>query len=338
MSRRIPSVAPPLVSLFFFSAFVVAQVNVTAMCTDPSYLWTFNSIGQSPCTVAAYMLSTCFGGIYTLPPLPPGDSYGGPTRETSNTCECSTVGYSLMSACITCQDRNPFSYTEYTLNCTTTMPAMQFPNPVPAGIYVPYWALLNVTGENDWNATESHAAGATPEYGPGAIFGVLGVYTSSASTSSAITSSASTSSASASSSSTAPPTQPHSGSHGGAIAGGVIGGIAVIAVAAIFYLRRRRSHWQAASADVDASLLMPNDGTATTVTPQLLEPPLTMKLYDPNDPTTFPGYRGGPQYLNIPSVSQISSPSLRVGSGSTLFDVQTSVPNNRGYRGLPMPH
>ncbi|KAI0275685.1 hypothetical protein BGY98DRAFT_935629 [Russula aff. rugulosa BPL654] len=162
MFLRILSVAPPLVSLFFFSAFVVAQIKVTANCTS-SYSWTFNSIGQSPCTVAAYMLGTCFGGNYTLAPLPPGDTYSGPTLETSNPCECSTVGYSLISA-----------YTEYTLNCTSHMPPSQFPNPVPNGTYVPYWAILNLTNENLWNANGSYATGDSPEYGPGTIIGAEG--------------------------------------------------------------------------------------------------------------------------------------------------------------------
>ena len=48
MSLRILSVAPPLVSLFFFSAFVIAEngirqdqgvVNVTAKCTSDSFSW-----------------------------------------------------------------------------------------------------------------------------------------------------------------------------------------------------------------------------------------------------------------------------------------------------------
>ena len=85
MSLQILSVASPLVSLFFFSAFVVAGINVTAGCL-PSFSWVcilwfqhnlrhlynlmallrciqaFNSLGQSPCTVAAYMLATCYSG------------------------------------------------------------------------------------------------------------------------------------------------------------------------------------------------------------------------------------------------------------------------------------
>jgi hypothetical protein len=44
---------------------------------------------------------------WNLPPLPPGQAYGGPTRDTSNKCECSTVGYSLISACVTCQEEEP---------------------------------------------------------------------------------------------------------------------------------------------------------------------------------------------------------------------------------------
>jgi hypothetical protein len=106
----------------------------------------------------------------------------------------------------------------------------------------------------------------SPEYGPGAIFGASGVYTSGASTSSA------------SASSTASSTPSHSGGHAGAIAGGVIGGIAIISIAgaAIFYLRRRRS--QAASAGVDYHASQPtlNDVTVAQPSPGS---PQTMKFY-----------------------------------------------------------
>ena len=39
MSLRTLSIAPPLVSLFFLSTYVVAEVNVTAICTSPSFSW-----------------------------------------------------------------------------------------------------------------------------------------------------------------------------------------------------------------------------------------------------------------------------------------------------------
>ncbi|KAN0119078.1 hypothetical protein V8E52_004525 [Russula decolorans] len=224
MCLRMLSVAPPLVSLLlFFSGFVVAQVNVTANCTVSSFTWTFNSIGQSPCTVAANMLATCYSGSYTLAPLPSGYAYGGPTHDSSNKCQCSTVGYSLASACAVCQGQDPASWSAYVANCTYILPPSQFPNPVPAEVYVPHWAILDVTNENIRNRLASYVAGDNPEYGPGAIFGASGVYTSSAS---------------ASASSTASSTSSHSGGHVGVIAGGAIGGMAIIsiAVAAIFYL------------------------------------------------------------------------------------------------------
>ncbi|KAN0119123.1 hypothetical protein V8E52_004570 [Russula decolorans] len=85
--------------------------------------------------------------------------------------------------------------------------------------------------ENNWNVNvnESYAAGSYPEYGPRAIFGASGVYTSSAS---------------ASATGSPSPTPPPKGSipNAGAIPGGVIGGIAAISftvTAAFLYLRRR---------------------------------------------------------------------------------------------------
>jgi len=244
------------------------------------------------------MLATCFSGTYTLDPLPSGYTYSGPYH--ANKCDCSTVVYSLISACVACQGDDPSSWSTYVTNCTstTTMPPSQFPNPVPPGIRVPHWAILDVTNENHWNANKSYAAGDTPEYGPGAIFGASGVYTSSAS-------------ASPTPSQLAPS---HSGGHGGAIAGGVIGGIAIISIislAAIFYLRRGRSE----------PILDDGEVAPSSVSPT------TMKFYDPDDPTTFPGYQG-------PSATAPSS--SHVGSGSTL-GMQTS-PHPRGqYSGFPIP-
>ena len=139
--------------------------------------------------------------------------------------------------------------------------------------------------ENDWNANDSYTAGGEhrlpyvlfsppifdidgPEYGPGAIFGASGVFTSGVTVSPTATSTAASSSTSS--------THSHSGGHGGAIAGGVIGGIAgisIISVAAIFYLRRRGS--KAASAGVgppepilDDEIVQPSSAS-----------PLTMKFY-----------------------------------------------------------
>ena len=121
----------------------------------------------------------------TLVPLPTGYVYEGPGRDSSTMCACSTIGYSLLSACVACQEQTPSK-------CDHIMPSSQFPgayrsvlplaglhirttarlfhllhseiplvaenllhltlllfsrfpNPVPAGTRVPRWALLDVT-------------------------------------------------------------------------------------------------------------------------------------------------------------------------------------------------
>ena len=105
-----------------------------------------------------------------------------------------------------------------------------------------------------------------PEYGPGAIFGPSGVYTSGVSTSSA-------------SASSTPSYKPsHSGGHAGAIAGGVIGGIAIISIAgaAIFYLQRRRSRVASAGVDYHAYQPMLSDGA---VAHSSSGSPQTMRFY-----------------------------------------------------------
>jgi len=320
MSIRVLLVAAPLASLLFFSTFVVAQINVTATCTLPSFSWTFNSLGQSPCIVAANMIATCYAGSATLAPLPSGYGYRGPYHDYSNKCQCSTVGYSLISACVACQNGDPFYWSAYVANCTSTLPPSQFPNPVPSGIYVPHWAILDVTNENDWSPNKSYAAGGYPEYGPGAFFGASGVYTSSAS--------ASTGSPS--------PTAKGSRSKAGPIAGGVLGSIAIVsmAVAAIFYLRRRSRASSARSAGFGAfqphmdgiSGPLSDGGTAGPSSPSI-----RTKFSDvPNDQTMFQWYAGPHSVDNPPP----GSPPSHIGPGGNLA---TSLPQTRGYHGLPMP-
>jgi hypothetical protein len=303
---------------------------VTATCTVNSLSWTFNSLGQSPCVVAANMLATCYEGSYTLAPLPTGYGYRGPTQpDLSNKCQCSTVGYSLISACVLCQKGGPLSWSKYVANCTSTLlvPPSRFPNPVPNGTRVPHWAILDVTNENNWNANESYAFGNNPEYGPGAIFGASGVYTSSASASSTAS----------------PITAPRKGSSSntGAIVGGVVGGLAVVttAVAMIFYLRQRSRAPSARSAGLDA--FQPHmDGIARplsdegTVGPS--SPSIRTKFSDvPDDQSTFQWYTG-PHSVDQPPPGTPGTTS-HIGSGSDLANMQTSIPQTRGYHGFPMP-
>ncbi|KAH9991391.1 hypothetical protein BJV77DRAFT_1068354 [Russula vinacea] len=188
------------------------------------------------------------------------------------------------------------SWSEWVTNCTKILPAPSFPNPVPSGIYVPHWALLDVTNENNWNPNKSYAAGDTPELGPDTLIGPSSIPSAGGS------------------------------SNTGAIAGGAVGGVAVIAIviAAIFYLRRP----SAMSAGVGAQQPL-SDQIAS---PSSSGSPTTMRFYDPSDPTTFPGYQGSPHSPGISSQAHMSS---YIGTGSSLGHTQTSLPQAMGYHGHP---
>ncbi|KAF8477808.1 hypothetical protein DFH94DRAFT_755939 [Russula ochroleuca] len=115
-----------LSSSFFFSGSAAASVYAPPNCTA-SYAWTSNSLNQSACTVAAYMMSTCNGGSFDISPLlDTKHSYTGPSgNDDSDLCKCNTIAYSLISACDACQGSEWIS----------------FPNPVPPGTSVPHWAF-----------------------------------------------------------------------------------------------------------------------------------------------------------------------------------------------------
>jgi len=225
-----------------------------------------------------------------------------------------------------------FSWSEWVTNCTKTLSPSSFPNPVPSEIRVPQWALIDLTDENDWNANQSHAVGDSPEVGPGSIIAP---------------STAATATSSSRPSSTGSPTSTNgtNGSSGGgssntgAIVGGVVGGIAAIciAVVAIIYQQRRSQPQPAVLADVVESKVLssppeaPEEGT--TAPSSLSGSPAAMKLYDPNDPTTFPGYQADLHSPDIPSQVTMSS---NIGSGNAVANAQTTQPHAGGYHGHPI--
>ncbi|KAI9452878.1 hypothetical protein BJY52DRAFT_1291508, partial [Lactarius psammicola] len=333
------------------SDFVVAQIN--APDCSLSWKWSFNTLGQNACTVAAYMMGTCNGGAFTIDALQPGFSYTGPGGvDNANLCKCNTVVYNLISACDACQGATWITWSEYSFNCTRTLAPSTFPNPVPSGTRVPQWALEDNINENLWNATTAFTIGDTPEIEPGSL---IGTGTSASGSVSPTTSTASRSGASSSSSSSSfpsptPGSSSSSSSGSGsksntaAIAGGVAGGVVAVAAIAgiLFYFLRRRSPPQAPSAAFVVDGVTPppsasqhmnqvrppvsDDGTSympgTPVTP--------MKFYDPNDPSTFPGYQSVP---STPDVHVPVAPYDAGLNGNTLANMQTGRP--QGYHGLP---
>ena len=138
---------------------VVAQVSAP-LCTEASsFLWvclyhtysssglvglrsiqSYNSLDQNPCTVGAYLLSTCYNGsklfqnlctvctahvslpaAFNVPPLGDYVAYAGPSeRKVSEAgpCWCNTVLYNLLSACSECQGGMSISYVFSAINGT----------------------------------------------------------------------------------------------------------------------------------------------------------------------------------------------------------------------------
>jgi hypothetical protein len=149
----------------------------------------------------------------------------------------------------------------------------------------------------------------------------------------------------------------NSSSNMGAIVGGAVGGVVVIALAAIaigFFMRSRRSKAPAPVAppfvgayqpppamdEIQQPLTM-DDGYTMSSNPGTIgssmpgTPVTQMRIYNPNDPSTFPGYQGSgyqglPQSPAMPPEGPV--PSLN-GTGNSLATMQTSRP--QGYHGLP---
>ncbi|KAJ7905710.1 hypothetical protein B0H14DRAFT_22316 [Mycena olivaceomarginata] len=212
-----------------------------------------NNKNQTPCLVAAFLesvvkdvsgelLGTGFR-FDTIPlrlpvaevnSIPVGTHYIGPSPANATPCQCSTVTYSLVSACGGCQERNFLSWTDWAANCRE-VEVGRFLEAVPTQVIVPSWAYLDVTTTNNtFNPILANQSLSTS--GPSS--------SASISPSTSSTAPPSTSSVSLPSS---PTTPQKSNSNAGPIAGGVVVGGLVVAVAAglaiLFYLRRRnRTH------------------------------------------------------------------------------------------------
>ncbi|KAI0297402.1 hypothetical protein BC826DRAFT_165512 [Russula brevipes] len=363
-----------LASLLLHSGFAAAQISAPSCTLSALYDWSFNSMNQNPCTVAAYLLGTCNEGSFIIHPLLPGYSYMGPSAlDAGNWCKCNTVAYSLLSACAACQGELWPFWSDFSTNCSRVLPASSFPHPVPSGTRVPHWALIDVTVENSWSSSESLSTGGTPELSPGAAIGNSGI-------------SSSTTPGTALPTSFSPPssfTSSKSRLNIGAIVGGAVAGVAVIAIAALafFYLRQRRGSPQAASAaSAINSASQPRMGEVQqpmsdsgSFTPSSMPASFstTTRLYDPNSQATFPEYQGVPPVPEIPAhaypaeyqgaspvsevhahaypaeyqgapllmpeaPSQVRIPSYD-GSGNIVANMRTSLPQQpQGYHGLPM--
>jgi len=267
-------------------------------CSSTEWDWSYNSLGQSPCGVAAYLEAVCNGGLWEIEPLPQGRLYRGPDAGQDNLCECNTVVYSLISACGACQGSKWILWSDWSFNCSSVASASTYPKPISAGTRVPHWAYLNITPTVDtWDPTAAKTAGDSPEATAAAV-----------------------------PTATAPSHGSGSNRNTSRIAGAVVGGIvgiALLSASVLWYLRRRRRRAEARSSQsMNDTLYMaetPGPSDAGTFTPP-------RKFYDPSDPSTFP----------TPFVSP-SLTAIQTTSGSEQGgEVSPPLIDRSQYRGLPL--
>jgi len=141
------------------AGYAVAQSSQPlAQCTNSTYDWTFNSLGQSPCAITAILGGVCNEGRFNVPPLPgPNFNYVGPGLGNDNACLCSSVFYSLLSACSLCQSARYYRWLAYTTNCSVSYPGV-FPFDIPTSTKVPHWAYLDVVRDDGFSPEVAQAA------------------------------------------------------------------------------------------------------------------------------------------------------------------------------------
>ncbi|EDR14361.1 uncharacterized protein LACBIDRAFT_306125 [Laccaria bicolor S238N-H82] len=290
--------------------------STAATCLTPND-WSYNSLGQSPCTVASALAGVCVGE-FTLSPLAPDYVYLGPSVANANSCRCSSVYYSLLSACANCQGRNFLRWSAYDGNCSTVYLSV-FPQPLPTGTVVPHYAYLNVQTTDTFNVSLAQTAGGA-ESSPVAT----------------VASNTATGSKTATKSSTVSPTKSgsaaKSGPNVGAIAGGVIGGVVILALIAgfIFWLIRRNNRNKAPPASQmyygpDTASSPPPMSFGGTSTYSAMPTP---KVYDPSDPSTYPSQ--GPPTTYTPPLHNNVTPNYTGVSQNTFV----ASPGPR-YTGVP---
>lgn len=331
------------VLLPFFLGFLGCEAQTVTIpvpsCTVSSQNWATNNEGQSPCLVATALINACS-------PESPTDlmtlnnsqnSYNPPPRNSANACTCSSVTYSMVSACAICQGGLAGTWTglgtkSWIANCPANVTSLTFfPQPVPSGVFIPTWAFLNVTANGDFFSADT-AEQLANEHQPDVTTGVdpLPSSTTNAPSSSGTHSSSSGSSSAANQ--TSPPAQGHSKTNGGVIAGAVVGslvGVACIVLVVFFYIRYRnerkpRRHYEGnyekKEEKIEPGLMSGSTTQSTMAMPVTSYAPL--KLYDPEDPSTFPTQPLSALIPTSPSGASTFTHSRNISEDTTINRVQ----------------
>ncbi|KAK0200488.1 hypothetical protein DFS33DRAFT_161810 [Desarmillaria ectypa] len=316
-----------------------ARAQSEATCTDSAYAWSFNSLKQSPCDIGKALGGVCITD-FTIQALPSGYHYSGVGAIYTSDCVCNTVYYSLLNVCAACQGGSVSVWNEWDVNCTTTY--QTYPDNIPAGTTVPHYAYLSLL--------------------PNGTFDFLSAITDTGSEATHVASSSASSTGGSTSrlaptlgtSAPAPSSGPSSGgssSNTGAIVGGVVGGVVGLALIAglIFFLVRRHPRRPAPAATTGPG---PIGGDIPPPVPSFVgqnlsgstyAPATYDKVYDPNDPSTFPtthnvvpyGQQQAPGgYPQSYAPHPPSSPDSNMIPNRVSLAQPTSPPSS-AYRGAP---
>ncbi|KAH7908771.1 hypothetical protein BJ138DRAFT_1115562 [Hygrophoropsis aurantiaca] len=276
------SLYPPFftVAILLASLQAAAGQGVATCQVSTGYQWANNDKGQDPCSVAQFLFAPnpgpCNTNDITFPPIASttGNTsyYQGPNINTANACLCNTVIYSLASACGLCQGGTLESWSQWTSACPAGQILLQqWPSTVPSNTEIPLWAYLATSG-GQWDSVDSKTNATA---------------VTAAESSSSVAAASKTSSAAAASQ-TGSTSSKKSSSDTGAIAGGVVGGVVAVAIIGFLgvYFWRRRSRPAVNPLAPRISAYSTDYGDKPYSVPD--SQPTFTKLYDPNDPSTFP--------------------------------------------------
>ncbi|GJE88609.1 hypothetical protein PsYK624_046920 [Phanerochaete sordida] len=355
-------------AIALFQARSAFAQGTNATCSS-QYSWMDNSRDQNPCLIAAYLNSACLADpidayVYALPK---DYHYRPPTSELATSCQCSTVFYSMLAACATCQDRSNVRWSTWQTNCSTDYISV-WPVNIPPGTSVPAWAYLDVRTPDTFNATAAQAiaaqdppeSSATPTPTPSVWFSAPASAAASTTTSDTTTA--------------LPPPSPqptgttptevastgsNTKSNSGAIAGGVVGGIcgaAIVAGFITYFVLKSRSRKTcpsqayikstasapaaftprgARAAYVEKPPLSPAQAYVAQISVRAPVPQPAARL-SPGDRATFAQTGGSPVFASVDgSCSPGNTPSRQFGPYSQASSPTENVRSNfaAGYTG-----
>ncbi|KAL5489760.1 hypothetical protein ACEPAI_4592 [Sanghuangporus weigelae] len=340
-SSLLSSLAIALVGLS--SNGVRAQITSNATCLS-NWRDLYNSRGQSPCLVGAYIGGACNGGQYDVGALLEGEHYIGPTSLAANGCLCSTVMYSLMGACSTCQNATIITWSSWSVSCPEVF-VQAYPQDIPQDTAVPGWAYDPIPNNGTFDVNQALADNSLES---------TATFVQSTNTGTRTTT------GTASSIAQAGGEDDGGGSNTGAIAGGVVGGVVGVALLGLlgFFLYRRKRNQNAKLSSIQNSGVNANMTGSTYAggapggpqgmgeyapvpyTPHAYEggggaggmaspPMMGQKLYDPNDPSTFPTAASPPP---VSMTNQTTGSNANLSYAPSFPQPQTS--NQGTYRGV----